>query len=62
MTTILAIDLGKRNSVFCKLDTSSLKTEYFTLRTNQETNTSEQKHRTAKLQESEAIRPNKAIP
>ena len=25
MKTILAIDLGKRNSVFCKLVTSSLK-------------------------------------
>ena len=27
MKTILAIDLGKRNSVFCKLNTSSLKSE-----------------------------------
>ena len=34
MKTILAIDLGKRKSVFCKLDTSSLKPEYFTLRTD----------------------------
>ena len=33
MKTILAIDLGKRNSVFCKLDTSSLKIEYSTVRT-----------------------------
>ena len=30
MKTILAIDLGKRNSVFCRLNTSSLKPEYFT--------------------------------
>jgi len=30
METILAIDLGKRNSVFCRLDSSSLKPEYFT--------------------------------
>ena len=29
METILAIDLGKHKSVFCKLDTSSLKPEYF---------------------------------
>jgi hypothetical protein len=28
MKTILAIDLGKSNSVFCKMDTSSLKPEY----------------------------------
>ena len=34
MKTILAIDLGKRNSVFCKLNISSLKTEYFTLKTD----------------------------
>ena len=33
MKTILAIDLGKRNSVFCKLDTSSLKPEYSTVKT-----------------------------
>jgi hypothetical protein len=33
METILAIDLGKRNSVFCKFDTSSLKTEYSTVKT-----------------------------
>jgi len=33
MKTILAIDLGKRNSVFCKLDTSSLKIEYSTVKT-----------------------------
>ena len=29
MKTILAIDLGKRNSVFCRLETGSLKPEYF---------------------------------
>ena len=34
MKTILAIDLGKRKSVFCKLNTSSLKSEYFTAKTN----------------------------
>ena len=34
MKTILAIDLGKRNSVFCKLNTSSLKPEYFTAKTD----------------------------
>ena len=34
MKTILAIDLGKRNSVFCKLDTSSLKPEYCTVKTD----------------------------
>jgi transposase len=34
MKTILAIDLGKRNSVFCRLDTSSLKTKYFTAKTD----------------------------
>jgi transposase len=34
MKTILAIDLGKRNSVFCKLSTGSLKTEYFTAKTD----------------------------
>lgn len=33
MKTILAIDLGKSKSVFCKLDTASLKAEYFTLKT-----------------------------
>jgi transposase len=33
MKTILAIDLGKRNSVFCRLNTSSLKPEYFTTKT-----------------------------
>lgn len=33
MKTILAIDLGKSKSVFCKLDTASLKTDYFTLKT-----------------------------
>ena len=33
MKTILAIDLGKRNSVFCKLDTSSLKPGYSTVKT-----------------------------
>ncbi len=36
MKTILAIDLGKRNSVFCKLDTSSLKIEYSTVKTDPE--------------------------
>lgn len=36
MKTILAIDLGKRNSVFCKLDTSSLKPEYSTVKTTPE--------------------------
>jgi hypothetical protein len=34
METILAIDLGKHKSVFCKLDTSSLKPEYFSAKTN----------------------------
>ncbi len=34
MKTILAIDLGKRNSVFCKLETSSLKPEYSTKQTD----------------------------
>ncbi len=34
MKTILAIDLGKRNSVFCKLNTSSLKSEYLTAKTD----------------------------
>lgn len=33
METILAIDLGKNKSVFCKLNTVSLSTEYFTLKT-----------------------------
>ncbi|MBL7152684.1 MAG: transposase [Phycisphaerae bacterium] len=33
MKTILAIDLGKRNSVFCRLEASSLKPEYFKART-----------------------------
>ena len=36
MNTILAIDLGKRKSVFCKLDTSSLKPEYSTVKTTPE--------------------------
>lgn len=36
MNTILAIDLGKRNSVFCKLNTSSLKPEYFNAKTDQQ--------------------------
>jgi len=36
MKTILAIDLGKRKSVFCKLDTSSLKHEYLTVKTTPE--------------------------
>jgi len=34
MKTILAIDLGKRNSVFCKVNTSSLKPEYSTVKTD----------------------------
>jgi transposase len=34
MKTILAIDLGKRNSVFCKMNTSSLKPEYSTVKTD----------------------------
>ena len=34
METILAIDLGKRNRVFYKLNTSSLKSEYFTAKTD----------------------------
>lgn len=34
MKTILAIDLGKFNSVFCKVDKESLKTKYFTLKTD----------------------------
>ncbi len=34
METILAIDLGKHKSVFCKLNTSSLKPEYFSAKTN----------------------------
>ena len=33
MKTILAIDLGKNKSVFCRLNTSSLKPEYFTAKT-----------------------------
>lgn len=33
MKTILAIDLGKRNSVFCKLNTSSLRPKYFSAKT-----------------------------
>lgn len=33
METILAIDLGKYKSVFCKLDTTSLRPDYFTVRT-----------------------------
>jgi len=33
MKTILAIDLGKRNSVFCELNTCSLKSKYFTTKT-----------------------------
>ena len=37
MKTILAIDLGKRKSVFCKLDTRSLKPEYFSAKTNPQT-------------------------
>ena len=36
METILAIDLGKRNSVFCTFDASALKTQYSTLRTTRE--------------------------
>ncbi len=34
MKTILAIDLGKHKSVFCRLNTSSLKPEYFTTKTD----------------------------
>ena len=34
MKTVLSIDLGKRNSVFCKLETNSLKTVYFTAKTD----------------------------
>ena len=37
MKTILAIDLGKHKSVLCKLDTSSLKPHYSTVKTNPET-------------------------
>ncbi len=33
METILAIDLGKRKSVFCEMDRGSLKTQYKTIRT-----------------------------
>jgi len=33
MKTILAIDLGKSKSVFCKMDTINLKPEFFTLKT-----------------------------
>lgn len=33
MKTILAIDLGKSKSVCCKMDTASLNTEYFSLKT-----------------------------
>jgi len=33
MKTILAIDLGKRNSVFCRLQSGSLKREYFKAKT-----------------------------
>ena len=36
MKTILAIDLGKFKSVFCKVEKSSLKTEYSTVKTNPE--------------------------
>ena len=36
MKTILAIDLGKHQSVFCKLDTSSLKPQYSTVKTDPE--------------------------
>jgi len=34
MKTILAIDLGKRNSVFCRLQSGSLKPEYFKAKTD----------------------------
>ncbi len=34
MKTILAIDLGKRNSVFCRLESGSLKPEYFKAKTD----------------------------
>jgi transposase len=36
MKTILAIDLGKRNSVFCRLQSGSLKPEYFKAKTGPE--------------------------
>jgi len=36
MKTILAIDLGKRNSVFCRLESGSLKPEYFKAKTGAE--------------------------
>jgi len=36
MKTILAIDLGKRNSVFCRFDTVSLKTKYSNVKTSSE--------------------------
>lgn len=34
MKTVLAIDLGKRNSVFCRPDINSLKPEYLTEKTD----------------------------
>jgi transposase len=37
MKTILAIDLGKRKSVFCRLDSRSLKPEYFSAKTDPQT-------------------------
>ena len=37
METILAIDLSKRNSVFCRLNSRSLKPEYFTAKTDPQT-------------------------
>ena len=37
MKTILAINLGKHKSVLCKLDTSSLKPQYSTVKTDPET-------------------------
>jgi transposase len=36
MKTIVAIDLGKRKSVFCQMNTNSLKPEYFTIKTRPE--------------------------
>ncbi len=37
MKTILAIDLGKHNSVFCRLQSGSLKPEYFKAKTGPQT-------------------------
>ncbi len=38
MKTILAIDLGKRKSVFCKMDTIELKPRFSTLKTSPQVN------------------------